>query len=394
MTFKRFGSKDVVINTILSKPDVKFLIHSGATHYLYERPTPGDFSNNVKHVPSGHINLHELNINRPSDALIHPFIEKASTRYAWKTITTAQFDNFQFLYGDNLTGSYPYKASLSRIYTPAGTEFSSSLGATHANKRYVTALENPINFQNSLGSTVSYEGMGPKEVNMLCAPGIFCGSLIAKGTVELNYYMSGALTAKATDRFSDGRLIQVSGAASNNGKEIGIVLYRQGIMALTGSWDLHAESDHYLSNSSISKPKWTNFGTGLPQVGTQLEHGSVTGSSYSVEFKATNKVPSMTMYAYAKMSENNLSNNPTFTSTVSSSLPVSTGRVFEENAEIIAAINRSIHADYKDDYENVTYISKVGIYDKNKNLIAIATLANPIKKTEKRDFLVKMKLDF
>jgi hypothetical protein len=36
----------------------------------------------------------------------------------------------------------------------------------------------------------------------------------------------------------------------------------------------------------------------------------------------------------------------------------------------------------------------VGIYDKDKNLIAIASLANPVKKTEKRDFMFKLRLDF
>jgi hypothetical protein len=45
-------------------------------------------------------------------------------------------------------------------------------------------------------------------------------------------------------------------------------------------------------------------------------------------------------------------------------------------------------------FENVTYISKVGIYDERKNLIAIATLANPIKKTPGRDYMIKMRLDF
>ena len=33
------------------------------------------------------------------------------------------------------------------------------------------------------------------------------------------------------------------------------------------------------------------------------------------------------------------------------------------------------------------------IYDKDKNLIAIASLANPVKKTETRDFMFKLKLD-
>ena len=36
----------------------------------------------------------------------------------------------------------------------------------------------------------------------------------------------------------------------------------------------------------------------------------------------------------------------------------------------------------------------VGIYDKDKNLIATATMANPIKKTEDKDYMVKMRIDF
>ena len=40
-----------------------------------------------------------------------------------------------------------------------------------------------------------------------------------------------------------------------------------------------------------------------------------------------------------------------------------------------------------------TYISKVGIYDKQKNLIAVVSLANPIRKVEKKDFMIKMSID-
>jgi hypothetical protein len=68
--------------------------------------------------------------------------------------------------------------------------------------------------------------------------------------------------------------------------------------------------------------------------------------------------------------------------------------LYSETEQQIKKINKSPYADHEEDYENVTYISKVGIYDKDKNLIAIASLANPVKKTEKRDFMFKLRLDF
>ena len=40
-----------------------------------------------------------------------------------------------------------------------------------------------------------------------------------------------------------------------------------------------------------------------------------------------------------------------------------------------------------------TYISKIGLYDKNRNLIGVTTVAKPVKKTEDREFTFKLKLD-
>ena len=44
-------------------------------------------------------------------------------------------------------------------------------------------------------------------------------------------------------------------------------------------------------------------------------------------------------------------------------------------------------------YRRQTYISKIGIYDEDRNLIGIAKVATPVKKTEERDFTFKLKLD-
>jgi hypothetical protein len=38
-------------------------------------------------------------------------------------------------------------------------------------------------------------------------------------------------------------------------------------------------------------------------------------------------------------------------------------------------------------------VSKIGIYDEDMNLIAVAKLATPVKKTEERDLTFKLKLD-
>ena len=55
------------------------------------------------------------------------------------------------------------------------------------------------------------------------------------------------------------------------------------------------------------------------------------------------------------------------------------------------------HSDYYDptgSFNKQTYISKVGIYDHKKRLIGLAKLANPIRKTEDREYTFKLKMDF
>ena len=49
--------------------------------------------------------------------------------------------------------------------------------------------------------------------------------------------------------------------------------------------------------------------------------------------------------------------------------------------------------DYVPEQVKETYISKVAIYDEKKNLIGIAKLANPVRKTPDRSYLFKLKLD-
>ena len=65
-----------------------------------------------------------------------------------------------------------------------------------------------------------------------------------------------------------------------------------------------------------------------------------------------------------------------------------------ENKTKARNIRKSKYENFNEEYENITYISQIGIYDKDKNLIGIAKLANPVKKTEIQDYMFKLRLDF
>ena len=127
MTFKRFGGQDLIYSTLVANPEFKFIIHSGSVYKNDDILADGDFSNKVNHIVDGQVSLHEINVNRPADALVYSFIEKDTTRYANRTISTSQFDDVtQFAHGAQITQSYPMEAGLSRILVPAGAEFSVS----------------------------------------------------------------------------------------------------------------------------------------------------------------------------------------------------------------------------------------------------------------------------
>lgn len=394
MGFKRFDRKDIIHNTIVAKPEFNFIVHSGTVYLQNERIKSGDFSNNIKHISSGDVSLYEINVNRPSDSMVHSFIEKHSTRYAYKTVSTSEYDDRnQFPYGSKMTQSYPLTASISRIYIPAGQEFNDSESASHHNKRYIRALKGPISSCGALGPSFTYGTLGTDAVNMICIPSILCGSSLDKGSVRLDYHVTGTTFASAVDLYGDGRLIQVSGTTT--GHEVGVVVYNQGIIILTSSVSLHAENqDSYFSTSSNSAPSWLNFGTGIHQAGAPLAHGVPKDTSCQVNYRGVNKIPTLTMFAYSKIGEHNYSHNPTFLKKSTRPEFFQTGSYYVESEREIKKINKSPYSDNEDRFENVTYISKIGIYDKDKNLIGIATLANPVKKTETRDFMFKMKMDF
>jgi len=385
-TFHKFEASDIYHNRVKTYPKVDFFIYSGSIYYNNENQLSGNF-----HTPNGKINLYELNANRnmvsssTDSQLIYPFVTKEGSFTSFKTISTDSFNN-DFVFGDIISSSYPLLAGLSidRYDTTFSDDKKKVLYALKSSLDYHVMSSPHYAYSSSFGDKTT------QKLNIISIPSIFYGSSIKKGSVELKYYITGTLLAQANDTYRNGVLYQTSG--STIGSSVGVVLYDEGFIILTSSAALSHHTEEYDptlgggSAPTATNASWYYFGaTG--------SHVNAPSSSYALEFKALNYIDTVTMFAHAKESQANFSNNPTFL-TRSMVEAVSSPHYYHEDAEVeIKNIVSSSYKNYSASFQPVTYISKVGIYDKDKNLIAVAGLANPIRKLEERSYTFKLKLD-
>ena len=101
-----------------------------------------------------------------------------------------------------------------------------------------------------------------------------------------------------------------------------------------------------------------------------------------------------TMFAKAQRGQVNYSNNPTFIQYGQDELEVTGAQLYVENpVRKLKNFTSSSFATYNGPFTRQVYISRVGIYDENKNLLGIATLADPVLKEDDQDYTFKLKLD-
>jgi hypothetical protein len=403
--YRKFRKKDIFFNVLETYPEKNFLIYQSK---VYHRTKKG-----LDQTPSGHLDLYEMNLNRTGEEadndLVYPFIVKDTTRSHFRTMTTSEYDAFNF--GDQIKGKYPMTASLVRSVIPAGPAFSTFTfdhqrgladppAEAHANKKYVTSLENIMGEYEILSRHFTYEyddnaGMswnkGTQAANLISIPSIMYGTTIKKGSVKLGYYYGGSLVAELTDRDGNGELIQTTGE-DNLGKVGGVVLYNHGFVFLTGSWVLDDQVGNFVDGSP-STPTWLLFGAGMPTMGNTAAPGLIPSASFGVSFKGVNSIPTLTMMARARKNELNYSSNPTaidFTKQQSRSL---LKKQYSSTGGQVKNLVKSPFKGYEEKFDNETYISKIGIYDERHNLLGYATLATPVRKTHDRDLTFKLKID-
>tara|TARA_Y100000310_G_scaffold41508_1_gene38824 strand:- start:4650 stop:5834 length:1185 start_codon:yes stop_codon:yes gene_type:complete len=393
MPLYKFKEGDVLRNRIKAYPKNSFLITSGSIFYNNEFPEtrtldPG-ITNYLNHISAGSVSLYEINVDRPSDQLVQPYIVKSSDRTAFKTISTTSFNSASWGEDVTTTFNYPLSASISVDYLTMNTE------RVSARKR-IYALENTLNFYKKNSLHYSYSSnLGDKSeqaMTLISIPSIFYGSSIKKGSVKLNFYRTGSLVGELQDSGQNGELRQVSPAGTETGSIAGVVLYNEGFVVLTGSWDIHPET--FTTDDGLLAPQWKYWGNNYKTSNGQ-------DMSWGLQFEGTNYIPVLTMLAHAPKGHLNHSNNPTFIKHITNSVgnlisyPIPSSSIsYIENSQM--PLTNMVSASYNEpsaSFKKSTYISKIGVYDKDKNLIAVAKVATPVKKTEQREYTFKLKLD-
>ena len=393
MAYKKFKSNDIFHNTLEMNPEYDFVIYDSRIYLNGRGAISGAFVSNAGDVPTGHVNLYELNIDRASGNKIYPFISKEGTLSSFKTITNTEFR--EFVYGDELSGSYPMSSSIVREF------FASTTTDRTGSNNHLNSLYNTLNYYQTLSKHYVFSGSlgdkGTQDVNLISIPSIIFGSKIDKGTVDLKFFVSGNLIGQLQDERRNGELIQTGPEGSTgSGSVAGVILYKEGFVLLTGSWDLATGpyagfAGEKYTGSPVLKPKWIYFGAGAND---GLAISNVVSSSFGFKFKGTTEAQTITMLAHAQKGELNHSNNPTYKTYGQGQQPMTASNAYvEPNDLTIKNIVSSSYSDPYADFKKTTYISSVAIYDENKNLIGIAKLATPVKKTEDLEYTIKMKLD-
>jgi hypothetical protein len=437
MSFK-FDDNDIFHSTIKAYP--KYSIHWKHNNaYINNRNWQG------QNVYNGVVSLYEMNVDRTSDQLISGSIRvgENSSKYlvTKNTGTSSISSSSELTVGDDLSIPYPITAQITRELVIAervpGPDISGvdiRTGVTEQDTVFnIVSLKNTYNHYRATspyydfdqyvfqygGVPVTREAESlPRNdyTNMILIPAIMYGEEIKKGSLDLKFYYTGSLLARAQDTNQNGELIETVGP--NVGSVIGMALYNEGVLLITASYDLHSLTDGYLSPKSGSVPEgtaldsdwivtssWAHFGAYNSYITSSTDPASSSyapiNSSYTLEYKGKTRTPVVTMLAHAKKNELNWSNNPTFlaksdlTASYKESFVKVTGSniyLEDDNIAIKNTVSSSYYG-YEEKFKSQTFISKIGIYNEENELIAVAKLATPVRKTNDQDYTFKLKLD-
>ncbi len=209
-------------------------------------------------------------------------------------------------------------------------------------------------YKTAISATLDY-------LKIVHVPSMFYGRQIATGSVRLvcNAYNRQGITRVIMDDgrgglYISGSVSRASGLEDYTGvrwNKVGNVFYTEGLIVLTDPavWDF----------SSVNKD-WT----GTPDL-------------LQVSFDGVSRVPTKTFMCRMDPGDSNCSNNPTF-------------HVYDDRGTADTSDDRVIPARA----DGTTYVTAIGIYNEDRKLVAVAKIAQPIRKREKDKNLIKLRMDF
>ena len=432
---KKFEKNDLFYNTIAGNPSYKIVLYNGNVT-VNDQISEGNrvsssvtfLENNFNYTCSVTEEFTKSNVfldyEFSGTLSYNPTIKRNYIRKAGNT--------FNYLYTEYLT--LKKILALRNVFPKYNLENTNLKISEYLEEDGVPRYKSKVFLDPLSANNYQYYIRPKKDINLIEIPQAFYGNKIQPGTLNLKIYVTGTLVAEASDKYKDTKIIQTSSSFNPSliNAEIGSILYDEGIIILTGSAQLASVSERYIqpvsssvfnvnfSNAPVSDNlRWVHFGSHKVTT-TSVAPGASTpivSSSFEINFQGSNQVNTLTMFCTADKNDFTWSNNRTFisggqsdklllgqtssitvngiTHTASSNalfIP-SDGKYYENDKIVVKNAISSSFSNYESKYNPQVYISEIAIYNEEGEMIGIAKLANPIRKTKDTDYTIKLKLD-
>jgi hypothetical protein len=210
-------------------------------------------------------------------------------------------------------------------------------------------------------------------------------------TVSQNHPATGSViftdvgSSTSVERSSTGGDVGNIVNAANTAETVGLMFYQQGIAVFDMSKVFHADDVMSGSISSVGAHASTSISASFipgfvtsASIDQVLDHVAETrfgsGSNTVMTFQNNTKINSTLYFCRATADEFNFSTNPSYTNTE--------GRI------------RVIDTGQEDIEKSFAFVSTVGLYDANEELLAVAKLSRPVEKNDEKDLTFRVRLDF
>ncbi len=204
------------------------------------------------------------------------------------------------------------------------------------NKETFKAIQNLYMYYSEMNAELSSSAT---TIRIFSIPEIYYDRQIVSGTFTASYIDTDGDTKRLYD---NGRGGIYSGSLS--GTLVGHIFYPEGIVVLTKS-DLQTFGD----DNNAANRKW------------------------QVSFKGDYTIPVQIYRCRAPAGQLNATTNPTYYT-----IPISGSNKNEKEILLTGSV----------------YITQVGLYNEDYELVGVANLAQPIKKEESQDILFRLRMDF
>lgn len=348
-----------------------------------------------------------------SRTLLHEAIPLTGTivsgTYADGNINNPAHGMFQSVY------DYPYLSSSANhifditVGISANSELYSTVTAQQTKKKNIyNQLAQVLMGHDHTGSVLRFDqdgnvtGGGTKHDNVFIIPfsRLLVKDEIKKGTFEMELGVKDAYDKgganfdhriKITDfSGSDGYFVNspageygvlyataslgVDLLKSNQREAVGLLFYQAGIAVISGSVFGDEAYGGILNNSKntvqlLSDSGKTGFHVATGST-TQAVSTAIRNRIYNIQFNNTTELNSTIYFCRVKHNEFNYSTNPSYL----------------DNSKIRVKTNSTD--------EPVSYITSIGLYDDNEQLMAVAKLSEPLKKTPSTEFTLRCRLDY